>query len=164
MSTAEEGMALALGAARTTEWKARALAWLDQQPDGVTLTADRLVAAVGLADETSESTRNNVVGAWMAAQSKAGRIRWTGTFATSERRAGHGNLQRVWIVHRDTPPEQPSSEPPPRAEAEDAAAARELERRRQVARGRKRRRRQRRAQARLAAAERQRDGQLELGI
>lgn len=100
MTTAEQArdiaMANALRAARVAEWKVGAKRWILQILDeGELFTADDLVEAVGLVDP-SEGNGNNVVGAFIAAQARRGRIEWTGTFRKSERVQGHGNLQRVW--------------------------------------------------------------------
>ena len=79
---------------RVSQWKVDATAWLESQWAGVEFTADDLVSVVGLPDEGIN--RNNVVGAWMSGQSKAGRIIWTGRFRKSARVVRHGNQQRVW--------------------------------------------------------------------
>lgn len=92
----EVGMDDARRAARVQAWKDAADAWLELLPAGREFTADDLVRAIGLPD--FGVARNNVVGAWTSAKSKAGRIVWTGTFRKSERVVGHGNLQRVWRV------------------------------------------------------------------
>lgn len=95
-AAADAGEQRALHAKRVQQWKDNAQAWLDRQPSGTEFTADQLVAAIGLPD--SGPARNNVVGAWISAQSQLGRISFTGAFRKSERVAGHGNLQRVWKV------------------------------------------------------------------
>lgn len=91
---ATEGMDRADRAARVQEWKDAADLVLALLPRGSTFTADYIVARVGLPDEGV--ARNNVVGAWFSAKSKAGILRFTGRFQKSERVIGHGNLQRVW--------------------------------------------------------------------
>lgn len=93
---ATEGMSDALRAERVQVWKEAAGAWLERRAPGETFIADDLVAAVGLPD--SGPARNNVVGAWISAQSKAGRIAFAGEMRKSERVIGHGNLLRVWRV------------------------------------------------------------------
>lgn len=94
----DEGMAQARRAERVQAWKAQAEAWLLGLPAGSEVTADTLIAAIGLPDPEAGPARNNVVGAWFSAQARHGRVRWSGTFATSRREIGHGNLQRVWIL------------------------------------------------------------------
>ena len=88
------GEGLAFGADRVQVWKTDAAFWLRGRLPGDEFTADDLVTAIGLPDRGPG--RNNVVGAWFSAQSKAGRIEWTGRFAKSARVIGHRNLQRVW--------------------------------------------------------------------
>jgi hypothetical protein len=82
-----------------TGWKRDAEAWLSSLPIGRTFTADDLVAYAGKPDVGSP----NVIGAWLAAQSKRGRIAWTGGFQKSSRPEGHSNLQRVWRVVASSP-------------------------------------------------------------
>lgn len=94
----DQGMGQALRAERVLAWKAAAAAWLGEQPRGRVFTADDLVAAIGLPD--SGVARNNVVGAWVAAQARRGRIVWTGEWRKSRRVIGHRNPQRVWKVMR----------------------------------------------------------------
>jgi hypothetical protein len=91
----DAGMANALRAARVAGWKHDANVWLADQLVGKTFTADDLVAAIDRPDAI-ERGGNNVVGAWIAAQAKRGRIEWTGHYLKSQRVEGHGNLQRVW--------------------------------------------------------------------
>lgn len=91
---AQEGMDKAERALRVQQWKAQADALLENIPIGRTFTADYVVRMVGLPDEGV--AKNNVVGAWFSAKSKAGIIRFTGRFRKSERVVGHGNLQRIW--------------------------------------------------------------------
>jgi len=93
-AAADEGMAKALRAERVEAWKGNAESWLEGVERYATFTADDLVAVIGLPDQGV--ARNNVVGAWLAAKSRKGVIRWTGRFKKSERVIGHGNLQRVW--------------------------------------------------------------------
>lgn len=93
-TAAEEGMGRASRADRVQEWKAKADEMFERAPISAQFTADNIVARIGLPDEGV--ARNNVVGAWFSAKSKAGRIRFTGRFLKSERVIGHGNLQRVW--------------------------------------------------------------------
>ncbi len=92
----ERGMDEAYRAERVQLWKAAAGRWLLELLPGTLFTADDLVAAIGLPDEGV--ARNNVVGAWIAAQSKLGLIVWTKQFRHSERVIGHRNLLRVWRV------------------------------------------------------------------
>ena len=91
---AEAGMRKALAAERVEAWKADALYWLCGRPIGLEFTADDLVDAVGLPDVGTN--RNNVIGAFMRAQSATGRIEFTGELRKSERVVRHGNLNRVW--------------------------------------------------------------------
>ena len=91
-----DGVSRALRADRITGWRRRADQWLADQPVGVEITADKLVAAVGLPD--TGPARNNAVGGWMSAQAQGGRIRFTGRYTKSARPIGHGNLQRIWVT------------------------------------------------------------------
>ena len=95
-AAAEDGMDKARRAFRVQQWKEAANEWLATRDRGVVFTADSLVAVVGLPDVGP--ARNNVVGAWVSAQSKMGRIVFTGRLKKSERVERHGNLQRVWRV------------------------------------------------------------------
>lgn len=90
---AEEGMALADAAARVQAWKSAANFWLRSVDAGSELSADDLVAAIGLPDEGTN--RNNVVGALFSSWSKAGLIDYVGQ-RRSERVERHGNRQSVW--------------------------------------------------------------------
>lgn len=116
---AEAGMDQALHAERVAVWKTRAGDWLDEQPEGLLFTADDLVAAIGLPD--SGVARNNAVGAWISAQSQAGRIEFSGEFRKSRRVEGHGNLQRLWRV-REGMEEVPAGFPPSRPDASSTSS------------------------------------------
>lgn len=94
-AAAEQGMWLADSAARVQQWKEMADAWLAELQVWSHFTADDLVAAVGLPDEGAN--RNNVVGAWMNAQSKKGLIEFAGRLSKSARVGRHTGLQRVWV-------------------------------------------------------------------
>jgi hypothetical protein len=93
-AAADQGMAQALRAERVQAWKEAAGYWLFDLPPGHTFVADDLVAVVGLPD--SGPGKNNVVGAWISAQAKAGRIVWTGEYRKSARVVGHGNRIMEW--------------------------------------------------------------------
>jgi hypothetical protein len=95
----QEGMDAALNAERVSIWRAAADAWLEHREEGDLFTADDLVEAIGLPEFIGERERvNNVVGAWVNAQSRAKRIVWTKDTRTSQRVVGHGNQQKVWRV------------------------------------------------------------------
>ncbi len=91
---AQAGMDLASQAERVQLWKQAAAAWFSNLPAGAWITADDMVAEIGLPD--TGPGRNNVVGAIFSAASKTGMIVFTGRFRHSERVVRHGNLQRVW--------------------------------------------------------------------
>lgn len=91
---AAEGMGRADRAERVQAWKQSADWLLDAMAVGSTFTADYIVSKIGLPD--TGVAKNNVVGAWFSAKSKAGILRFTGRFQKSTRVIGHGNLQRVW--------------------------------------------------------------------
>jgi hypothetical protein len=93
---ATDGMEKALRAERVALWKLEADHWLSEQASGYEITADDIVRAVGLPD--AGPARNNVVGAWFGAKSKAGVIVFAGKLRKSQRVIGHGNLLRVWKV------------------------------------------------------------------
>lgn len=92
----EEGMAQADQAERVQEWKDEAERWLGGRSRDSEITADDLIADIGLPD--IGPSRNNVVGAWFAGQAKRGRLAFAGRLRKSERVIRHGNLQRVWRV------------------------------------------------------------------
>jgi hypothetical protein len=96
IAAGERGMQEALRAERVANWRLDADSWLEQQWSGKEFTADDLTAVIGLPDEGVY--RNNSVGAWFGAKSKAHVISWTGRFRRSARVIGHGNPQRVWRV------------------------------------------------------------------
>lgn len=91
-----DGMERASRAERVQAWKQAAAAWFSLLTPGEEIVADDLIAAIGLPDQGV--AKNNVVGAIFSAQSKSGRLRFSGRFQKSERVIGHGNLQRIWIV------------------------------------------------------------------
>lgn len=74
------------------EWNHRADAWLGQLYLGVVVSADDLVAEVGLPTGSP-----NQVGAKFSSWAKARRIRPEGV-TTSRRRESHGRLMRTWKV------------------------------------------------------------------
>lgn len=96
-AAAEVGMDAAATAERVQAWKRAADLWLGLGPAvGDEITADDLIAAVGLPDVGAN--RNNVVGAWFSAKAKGGALEFAGRYAKSERVVRHGNTQRVWRV------------------------------------------------------------------
>lgn len=92
---AEAGMEKARSAQRVQVWRDKAEDWIARRSSGTVLTADDLVAAIGLPDEGV--ARNNAVGGVFGSWSKRGIVSWAGTFRKSERKIGHGNLQREWV-------------------------------------------------------------------
>jgi len=95
-AAAEQGMERAERAARVQRWKTAAVAYVRDMHTGTELTADDVIAALGLPDPSAGPATNNVVGAVFSSLSKAEVIVFTGRFKASERVIGHGNLQRVW--------------------------------------------------------------------
>lgn len=76
-------------------WRMTADAWLDTLTKDTFVTADDLVAAIGLPD--NGVYKNNAVGAWFATKSRAGKLAFVG-FTKSARVIGHGNTIRRWRV------------------------------------------------------------------
>jgi hypothetical protein len=93
----DAGMAQASSADRVQAWKAAAGAWLGGRSRDSEFTADDLVAAIGLPDP-SDRGKNNVVGAWINAMARAGKIVSTEKRRKSARPQGHANPQLVWRV------------------------------------------------------------------
>lgn len=96
-AAAEEGMARAINADRVATWRLDAETWFEGLARWSLITADDLIAAVGLPDPESGVAQNNSVGGWFAQKSKAQKVQFTGNFRKSARVARHGNLQRVWM-------------------------------------------------------------------
>jgi len=94
VSAAEEGMDRALHAARVQTWKLTAEGWLERMPVGRMFTNDNLYVEIG--NPSSEQNRNNVVGAWIAAKAREGRIEHTGRSVKSSRKSRHANRVGVW--------------------------------------------------------------------
>jgi hypothetical protein len=90
------GMNIAADARRVMMWKFHANQWLQKQPRGREFTADNLIRDIGLPDEGPN--RNNVVGAWFGAQSKAHRIEFANRMHKSSRVDRHVGVHRVWRV------------------------------------------------------------------
>lgn len=96
-AAADQGMARANAANRVQTWKQYADSWLiGVIQAGRKFTADDLINDVGLPDHGVG--KNNVVGAWINAQSKRGLIEFTGQFRKSKRIDRHTGIQRVWKV------------------------------------------------------------------
>jgi hypothetical protein len=94
VAAAEEGMERALHAARVQTWKLTAEGWLERMPPGRLFTNDNLYVEIG--NPSSEQNRNNVVGAWIAAKAREGRIEHTGRSVKSSRKSRHANRVGVW--------------------------------------------------------------------
>lgn len=79
------------------EWIARADEWLRLQPQGTVLTADDLVAAVGLPLGAIAMAGNNAMGALFRSWARQGLIYAVG-FTQATRKSSHGGILRVWKV------------------------------------------------------------------
>ena len=75
------------------DWKAEAEMWVRRVPIGATVTADQLVAAVGL---PRHDGRNNLVGAHMRSMAAAGLLKHTDQYARSQRVVRHASVQAIW--------------------------------------------------------------------
>jgi len=91
------GMNLAAEARRGLLFRVRANHWLSKQPPGRVFTADNMMRE-GVELPSEGANKNNAVGAWFGAQSKAGRIEFTGRMKKSSRVDRHVGLQREWRV------------------------------------------------------------------
>lgn len=94
---AENGMELAVQANRVQTWKEQAERWINAKPQGFEFSADDLVYAIGVPDEGAN--KNNVVGAWFNAKSKARAITFTGRMKKSSRVSRHTGITRVWTIN-----------------------------------------------------------------
>lgn len=93
---AERGEALAVSALVT--WHDRADAWVGPRV-GQVVTADDLVADVGLPTREDGTPSNNGIGGYFAGLRSRGVIRMVGT-GTSARVTSHGRILREWLVLR----------------------------------------------------------------
>lgn len=91
-------MELATQANRVQEWKHMAERWIGSKPPGWEFSADDLIYAIGVPDEGAN--KNNIVGAWFNAKSKARIITFTGRMKKSSRVSRHTGLTRVWVINR----------------------------------------------------------------
>jgi hypothetical protein len=90
----KEGMAKAVRALRVQAWKIVADDWLTRMPVGTEWSNDKLYLEIG--NPCTGANENNVVGAWVNAQARAGRIERTGQMVKSQRVSRHGNWIAVW--------------------------------------------------------------------